>query len=612
MDTLTVDSTPMRWTARAAALSLLGALAAAVAAAVLLSRLGPPPAADVARGSEDAFAHGLHRRELPPGSGPQRWTTPRAVFDFRGLPGGPATLIVELREVRGPVTVVAGGVVLGQMAPGTTQARFALPDNGGREREVELRTDGFRAADGRVLGARLGRVALQTERRPLFAAPGAAIALAFPALVVVMAGLWAGMRPSGAWAASCATLAFEAAMLWPAGLVHSAYASHLAIVLAVGGVAAGAFARAVARRHPSAASAAFVALTAGWLVQVAAGTATLMVVSDAVFHANKLAAVAAGGLFPLSVTQHARPFRFPYGVAFYALLTPLARAGIDTTTLVRAGAAAGGLLATAALFLVAVGPAGPRAAALAAVLFQALPGAFDIAYSYGNLSNAFGQAVTVLFFCWWAGRAPGGWPAGAALLATAMLSHFSSLVFALCLVLALVVVEWRSDAPDRARLVAAVVGLAAAAAYYAHFTGLVLEQVPRLLEGGGQGRGASRSAADAARLQVLGVLTQWGLPALVLAWQGRPRPRTGAAYDRRLTAYWVAGLALAVPAVLSPLEVRYLYALTAAVGLCAGAGAARLHAAGGARRLVGWALVAGQVAIGLRALVEAIVFRYRS
>jgi len=74
----------------------------------------------------------------------------------------------------------------------------------------------------------------------------------------------------------------------------------------------------------------------------------------------------------------------------------------------------------------------------------------------------------------------------------------------------------------------------------------------------------------------------------------------------------VAGLVLAVPAVLSPLEVRYLYALIAAVGLCAGAGAARLDAAGGVRRLVGWALVAGQVAIGLRALVEAIVFRYRS
>src|SRR5438552_1031291 len=64
VDTLTVDSTPMRWTARAAALSLLGALAAAVAAAVLLSRLGPPPAADVARGSEDAFAPGRHRPRL--------------------------------------------------------------------------------------------------------------------------------------------------------------------------------------------------------------------------------------------------------------------------------------------------------------------------------------------------------------------------------------------------------------------------------------------------------------------------------------------------------------------------------------------------------------------
>jgi len=43
-----------------------------VVAAVVLTRLGPAPAADVARGSEEAFGRGLHRRELPPGIGPQR------------------------------------------------------------------------------------------------------------------------------------------------------------------------------------------------------------------------------------------------------------------------------------------------------------------------------------------------------------------------------------------------------------------------------------------------------------------------------------------------------------------------------------------------------------
>jgi len=329
------------------------------------------------------------------------------------------------------------------------------------------------------------------------------------------------------------------------------------------------------------------------------------------FHANKLGAVAAGDLFPVSVTQHARPFRIPYGVSFYAALAPLARAGVDTVTLVRAGAAAAGLLATAAVFLLALSAIGPYGAAVAAVVLQILPGAFDIAYSYGNLSNAFGQSATVLFFCWWAGRVPGRWPAGASLLALAALAHFSSFVFVVALVCALVIADLRAEERDRTRYWAAGLGLLLAAAYYAHFAGLIWEQAPRLLEGGGQGRGASRSAWDAARLQVLTAAAQWGLPAIVLAWLGRPRPAPGDRYARDLASYWLAGLVLAVPAIVSPLEVRYLYGLTAAVALSAGAGAARAHAQGGRWRLAGWALVLAQIVLSARGIAEAVVVRYR-
>src|SRR6188768_2273762 len=87
-------------------------------AAVVLARLGPPPAADVARGSEEAFGRGLHRRELPPGIGPQRWTTARAAFTFRDVPRTGASLLVEIRDARGPVTVVADGVILGRLETG--------------------------------------------------------------------------------------------------------------------------------------------------------------------------------------------------------------------------------------------------------------------------------------------------------------------------------------------------------------------------------------------------------------------------------------------------------------------------------------------------------------
>jgi hypothetical protein len=591
--------------------AVAGVVLVSIVAAVALVRLGPAPAADVARGSEEAFGDGLHRRELPAGGAPQRWTAERARFKFRDLPPSRATLSVEIHDARGPVTVVADGVVVGRLEAGARRALFSLPPTGRRTREVELLSEPFRAGDGRLLGARLGRLAIEANERRWRPPLAVVLELLLPGLLALAVSRSSGMGPRAALAVGAGLVAFAALMLWPSGLVHAPYAPRLCGLLCAGCAAALVFARLVGRRHAGAVPAALVSFLAGWLVQVVLGTAPLMVTSDAVFHANKLAAVAAGDLFPTSVTQHARPFRFPYGVSFYAVLAPLARVGFDTVAVVRAGAAASGLAATIGIFLLALVHAGPRVAALSAVLLQVLPGAFDVAYSYGNFSNAFGQAATVLFFCWWAGRAPGRWPVGAMLLALAALAHFSSFVFVIALAFALVVVELRSPERDRTRLWAAGMGLLAAAAYYAHFGGLVWEQIPRLLEGGGQGRGASRSAWDAARLQVLGAVGQWGLPAIVLAWLGRPRPRDGGQYDRALAAYWMAGLALAIPAIVSPLEVRYLYGLTAAVALGAGAGAARLEAAGGPRRWVARSLVVAQVALGARAIAEAVVVRYR-
>ena len=590
--------------------AVAGILALAGGAASVLARRAPSAAADVARGSEEAFGRGLHRRELPAGAGPQRWTTPRASFLFRDLPLTAATLGVEIRDSRGPVAVIADGILVGRLDAGPRGATFALPPTGRRTRVVELWAEPFQAGDGRVLGARLGRVTVDAPgswRPP----PLVLLELLLPGLLALAAGRLAGMSAASALALGVAIVAIAAAALWPSGLVHSPYAPRLSALLCAGAVAALGFARMVGRSYPGAAPAALVALLAGWTVQVVLGTSPLMVVSDAVFHANKLAAVAGGDLFPTSVTQHARPFRFPYGVSFYALLAPLARAGVDGVALVRIGTALAGLAATVAVFLLALACSGPRAAVLSALILQALPGAFDIAYSYGNFSNAFGQAATVLLFCWWAGRARGGPLVGGALLALAALAHFSSFVFVGTLAVALALVEWRAGDRDGKRLWAAGLGLLAAGLYYAHFAPMVWEQLPRLFEGGGQGRGASRSAWDAARLQVLGALGQWGLPAIVLAWVGRPRWTRGGHCERDLAAYWVAGLALAVPAVVSPLEVRYLYGLTAALALSAGRGMARLDAAGGARRLAAWALGIAQAALGARAIVEAVVLRYR-
>jgi hypothetical protein len=47
------------------------------------------------------------------------------------------------------------------------------------------------------------------------------------------------------------------------------------------------------------------------------------------------------------------------------------------------------------------------------------------------------------------------------------------------------------------------------------------------------------------------------------------------------------------------------------VALAAGAGAARWDEAGGGRRALVRVLVAAQMAVGARAIAEAVVFRYR-
>jgi hypothetical protein len=501
--------------------------------------------------------------------------------------------------------VVVDGVIVGVLEPGQHGREFPLPA-AGRGRRVELLAEPFRAGDGRDLGTLLGHVTLRPAARgfpsparlALFAAVGAALC------ALALAAGWTAGAASALGAAAAGVVALASS---PAGAVFSPYAVRAAALLGAGGIVAAAAGAPWRGTDPAVRRALFLAVLAAWVVQVILGTSPLLVGSDVVFHANKLAAVAAGDFFPLSVTQHAQPFRFPYGVSFYALLAPLFRLGLDGVALVRAGAALSGVAASVAVFALVLRTSGPRAALAAALLLQLLPGVFDTAFSYGNLSNAFGQAATVLFVAWWvSGR--GGWPAGAVLFALGALAHFSSLVVLGAVAVALIALP--GPRPDRTRWAALGVGAAIAGLYYAQFLGLVLGQLPRLLEGGGQGRGASRGAWDAARLQVLTAAGQWGLPAVLLAWEGRPR-RTAGPAEHALCAFGLGAGLLAIPAVVSPVEVRYVYALTAPLAAAAGVGVVRLHAAGGARRVVGGVLAVAQAALGLSALLHALLVRYR-
>lgn len=589
--------------ARSWILALLAVVSFAGGAAFVLERFGPSPTADVARGSEDAFLSGAHARELTP-AGPIRWAATEALYRFVGVANGPAALEVSLAAAATPVTVVADGVILGMLDGGTRSLERQIQVRAGQV-EVRLVAEG-RLSGTRRLGAMLGRVALGVPPRVVPRLRSWSLLL-LPGLTLLWGAWRARVRPWLAAALAGAAMATMALALWPFGLLFSPYARTLCVALSLGFLAAGLFAAWLERRHAGSGVWALAALLVAIAVQGVAATSPLMLVSDALFHANKLARVAAGQFFPTSVTQHARAFEFPYGVSFYALLAPFYRAGFDGVWLVRIGAALSGLLASGALF--ALLAATPVRAALATIALQLVPITFDM-YSYGNLSNVFAQALTVAFFAWWAGRAWGGAALGALLLAAGCLAHLSG---AIVLVVLCAVLVWARRAglgSERVRLVAMGLGLLLATAYYAHFTGLVLAQLPRLREGAGSGAHTGMGVWQALREQGGWLLLRWGAPALLLAVPGWPRFRAGT-LARDLAFFWMSGIVFFGLAVATPLEVRYLYALSLPLAVAMADGILWL----GRRGPLGWsavtALGAWQVWLAWQGLAEAVLTRYR-
>lgn len=580
---------------------MLGLVATlALIAATIVHATAPPPSADVRLGTDEAFSDGPHRRVVT-SKGPQRWTGAAAMFRFRELPRGPVIVEVVLPAHDIEVAVVADGVRLGSLQPGTGQARFDVA--GGSPGSLSISLHGLPPGGGP--GAAFGALIVR-HARPTIPGPGLLLMFLVPALAAAAAAMSAG-APRLAPVFAVAAIGFESWLLWPHGLVRSGWAVELAALLTIGAAICGVFAGWCDRRRPGAGAPVLAALLLTVAVQAVLATTPVMVVSDAVFHANKLERVAGGDLFPVSLTQHATPFRFPYGVAFYALLAPLAKAGLDPVRVVQYGAAASSLAACAALLWLLV-PHGGGRAAIAVGLLNLLPITFDV-YSYGNLSNVFGQALTVLFFAWWAGGAPGGWLAGALIVATACLSHFSSFVVLGLLGVALGFAAFRQGALDRVRVIGLGVGLLAALAYYLSFAPLILEQLPRLREGGGAGRvqrGLLRELWDELRW----LRIRWGLPAIALGMLGLPRPFRGG-LDLDLAAYWATGLVLAVLAVTTPVEVRYVYALTLPLSVAAADGWLRLRGRGNAGMAIGAALLAGQCLVAAQAIAEAVFSRYR-
>jgi hypothetical protein len=580
---------------RAWAVGLCALAGAALAWAV--DRFSPPPTADARLGSAAAFAtFGLQEQEfLPPDRAPARWTGARAGFAFRNLPAVPLHLEVRARAHRNPVRVVAGGAEVAQLPPGREEIAVELPAARDGSLDVELVTEPFVAGGGRRLGTLLGGVSLRFApawpRRSLLAT------FAVLALAMATAALLGGLSPAGGAATGVGGALLLAALLWPRGLVHSPYAAELALGLAALAALAALLARLVREERRVTFLAALFAL-----LPAVIALHPLIVGFDAAFHAHKLLEVAGGELFPVSLTQHSPPFRFPYGVSFQALLSPLVWLGASPDRLVETGAVACSVALPALLFLV-LRRRGAVLAAGAVLALQLVPWSTEV-FSNANYSNAFGQAATLAFFAWWCGGAPGGFLLGATLLATACLGHFSSCVVAVALALALAALRSGELRTDRPRRLALLLGLAVAVLYYGQFLGLMLEQLARLGQGAG-GRGtATPTGALLRQLQTL--VAGWGLPAMALAVLGRPGPE-----ERDWRAFWLAGAGLALLATFSPLEVRYVYALSPALAAAMAAGFLGLWRRGGAARALGLLLACAQAVLAVRRIAEALLTDWR-
>jgi hypothetical protein len=545
---------------RSATLILILAGIAAILALPALIERSPASIASLATGTDDAFVtEGLEPRENQVGGGALRWTRPRAAFSFEGAGPGLIDIDLEVRDHRTEVTLTANGALIGTLQPG--ERRFTRRTRlGGSSLSLGIETAGF-AASGRTLGTQF--VSLRVE--PVPSTPGRApgvparlwIALGAVIMISVAAQVFAGQ---GVWLALLPPVLFTA-MVLPAGLWRSGWLVECAALMSAASVIS-AFASKPARGTRFARGCLQAALLLALTIHGLLPPSPLVIQGDAQLHGNKLAEVARGNRFPISRSDHKIPFEFPYGFSFYGVLSPLVSPEISNVRIVREGAAFFWALSIAFLALV-VGNASAGLAAGAVILWTFAPVNLRT-MGFGNLNNVFAQAIFVLFL---AGAATSGrgkvkgvvLALLAALSATAHLSSF--IVLLTLLLLTLAIPADRRGAAFKPLLL----GVVAAALYFATFLPMIAAQVPRLLSE----RGGSAGVFDPWRLpnQIIAG-AGWPLIALVVLSVLVRSIRTIVPLARSLA---LTALVLGVVALVSPVEVRYLLA---AVPLLAIVGAA--------------------------------------
>jgi len=506
--------------------------------------------ASLALGTDDAFvSEGLEPRENQVGGGAIRWTRPRAVFSFEGVGPGLVSIELEVRDHRSELSLAANGALIGTLKPGETRFRGSVRLMSS-SLAISIETGGF-SASGRMLGTRF--VSLQVAPSPL---PEGRLAdvpfrLWLASAVVLLASLAAEVLLGLDIPLALLPPAFFLAMVLPAGLFRSAWLPECAFLISAAMVISGLVARG-SRGGPLARIALQCALLLALTIHGLLPPSPLVIQGDAQLHGNKLAEVARGNRFPISRTDHKKPFEFPYGFSFYGILSPLVSPEVSNVRIVRLGAAFFWALSIVALaFLL-----GRRSASLAAatVILWTFAPVNIRTMGFGNLNNVFAQAIFVLFLAGAATSSRGKLKGLAlaflvALSATAHLSSF--IVVCALLLLTLAIPTDRHGAAFKPLLL----GVALAAAYFAAFLPMIAAQVPRLLTE----RGGSA-----------GVFDPWRLPTQIVSGAGWPLialvvlttlVRSVSLVLPLARSLALSGVLLALAALVSPIEVRYLLAV---------------------------------------------------
>lgn len=342
-----------------------------------------------------------------------------------------------------------------------------------------------------------------------------------------------------------------------------------------------------------------------------------MPVGDALFHAHRFQEVLAGHLFFTFVAPGNHLFPGAPGLyVFSSALPGLVSRGSADIALLRIVCTIADAVAATLLYGMVVRVRGDRlAGACAVAIHHLIPLDFGV-LALGNLTNAFGQALSVAALVMVASAPLQAARSAPTLLLTgvltaAFLSHTSTFAVLSAACLTTVVLYWRYGGQalrpsTRALTLSVVIAIVlAVVSYYAYYLETYRTQLSRIATE--TATGAPDAAGRGILARLLGVprdlYVHVGIPTLILtAWGARSLWR-GWRSDRltlSILGWTLACAVFLVIGIATPVQMRYYLASIPVFAVVAGLGASAGWSVGGSQRAVAAALLAWGLVEGVR------------